>query len=503
MNNHASTILIVDDTPEGSVILQRLLATEGYQLAFANNGPEALTKAAELRPDLILLDVMMPYMNGYEVCRRLRADPVLAKVPIILVTALDDRASRLEGLEAGADDFVTKPFDQAELMARVRTITQVNRYRDLLLERAKFEWVVESTDDGYLVINQDDLILYANPQARLYLGLPTGQDTSIAEKFWPLASKRYQARPEAAWAVWPEQSSDSSSRYLMQPESALTHAFWLQVDVFPAEPGLSWIVRLRDVTKQVALQRDMRGFHEFVSHKLLTPILGMQVSLEMMARHADKLSSEEVSEMATRSLNNVKRLQGQIQDILQYLSARNLVSSPEMGFNLSLLQEVATNISADLELKAVTVFGQPGLNEVRLGLSQQVMELILREILENAKKFHPAQSPEVDISLSRLNSKEVCLRVADDGVTLTPEQLAQVWTPYYQGEKYFTGESPGMGLGLPLVASLLWEAGGRGRLYNQEKGPGVVVELIIPLAENGQTAEESTVVSKAKVKMVS
>ena len=78
---------------------------QGYHLAFARNGPEALAKAAELVPDLILLDVMMPGMDGFAVCRHLRADPLLAKVPVIMVTALDDRDPRLQGIEAGADDF--------------------------------------------------------------------------------------------------------------------------------------------------------------------------------------------------------------------------------------------------------------------------------------------------------------------------------------------------------------------------------------------------------------
>ncbi|MEM7345954.1 MAG: response regulator, partial [Chloroflexota bacterium] len=116
-----STILIVDDESTGRELLDRLLRSEGYQLGFANDGKEALEKANELIPDLILLDVMMPGMDGFEVCRRLRADPVLAEVPIIIITALDQEKDYIEGLELGADDFLTKPFNQVELLARVNT----------------------------------------------------------------------------------------------------------------------------------------------------------------------------------------------------------------------------------------------------------------------------------------------------------------------------------------------------------------------------------------------
>lgn len=135
--NPTSTILIVDDEPMSSKTLAGILRSQDYQIVFASDGREALKKAAEIAPDLILLDVMLPEMDGFEVCRHLRGDPVLAEVPIILVTALDDRDSRVQGMEAGADDFVTKPIDRVELRARVRTITRLNRYRRLLMERTQ------------------------------------------------------------------------------------------------------------------------------------------------------------------------------------------------------------------------------------------------------------------------------------------------------------------------------------------------------------------------------
>ncbi|MEE8392526.1 MAG: GAF domain-containing protein [Anaerolineae bacterium] len=139
-----STILIADDELLSRDLMEALLSQEGYNLAFARNGTEALAKAIELTPDLILLDVMMPGMDGFEICRRLRADPLLATVPIIMITALNDRNSRSQGIEAGADDFISKPFDHAELLARVRTIVRLNRYH-LLREQAKFKQLYQAT----------------------------------------------------------------------------------------------------------------------------------------------------------------------------------------------------------------------------------------------------------------------------------------------------------------------------------------------------------------------
>jgi putative two-component system response regulator len=132
-------ILIVDDDQNSRMLLRALLQPQGYTLSFATNGPEALQQAASATLDLVLLDVMMPDMDGFTVCERLRSDPRTAEVPIIMVTALDDRTSRVRGIEAGADDFLSKPIDRVELRARVRTITRINRYRLLLDERRRSE----------------------------------------------------------------------------------------------------------------------------------------------------------------------------------------------------------------------------------------------------------------------------------------------------------------------------------------------------------------------------
>jgi len=130
-----SIILIVDDNITARETLIAMLENRDYQLETATDGFQALQILHSLQPDLILLDVMMPGMDGFEVCRRIRATPQLAELPIIILTALDDRASLLHGLEAGADDFLSKPVDRYELQARVATVLRLNRYRKLMEQR--------------------------------------------------------------------------------------------------------------------------------------------------------------------------------------------------------------------------------------------------------------------------------------------------------------------------------------------------------------------------------
>jgi pilus assembly protein CpaE len=115
-------ILVVDDSPFNLKIITASLSPSGYELITANNGREALERADAIQPDLIILDVMMPDLDGYEVCRRLRRKPTMAHRPIMMLTAQDSLEERINGLEAGADDYMSKPFEAAELQARVKAL---------------------------------------------------------------------------------------------------------------------------------------------------------------------------------------------------------------------------------------------------------------------------------------------------------------------------------------------------------------------------------------------
>ena len=128
--HHPPRILIVDDNEANRDILSARLAPHGYEIMQAADGEEALAAAREKAPDLILLDVMMPKIDGIEVCRRLKQDAELPFMPIILVTARADTRDVVTGLEAGADEYLTKPIDQSALVARVRSVLRLKELHD-------------------------------------------------------------------------------------------------------------------------------------------------------------------------------------------------------------------------------------------------------------------------------------------------------------------------------------------------------------------------------------
>ena len=125
----SAKILVVDDNPRNIKLLAELLKAENHEVITAESGEAALKLVAAEKPDLVLLDVMMPGMNGYEVCQAIRADPATAILPVVLVTALDPQ-ERVKGLQAGADDFLTKPVNQPELLARVRSLLRIKSLYD-------------------------------------------------------------------------------------------------------------------------------------------------------------------------------------------------------------------------------------------------------------------------------------------------------------------------------------------------------------------------------------
>lgn len=126
------TILIVDDVPSNARLLERHLTCEGYRVCFAEDGAKALEQVSHEQPDLILMDVMMPTLNGFDTCRLLKNDPATRLIPVVLVTALQDTRDRVSAMNAGADDFLSKPVNGAELTARVRSLLRIKRYTDEL-----------------------------------------------------------------------------------------------------------------------------------------------------------------------------------------------------------------------------------------------------------------------------------------------------------------------------------------------------------------------------------
>jgi two-component system cell cycle response regulator len=483
-----STVLIVDDDVAGQEALEATLTGQGYELLYASSGPEALAMAGHCLPDVILLDVMMPGMDGFEVCRRLRSDPALAEVPVVMITALDDRQALLDGLGAGADDFISKPFDRLEVRARVRTTVRLNRFHRLLEERANVQALMEQAQDGYVIVGADDKLLYANAPAKQYLGLPLNAPLHADLHFMVQVVEMYSREPEYLWAGWPTPSTSADSPlYLIRPESADRAGLWLAVECLDPPGGsvTKHLICLRDVTAKITAQQNLWSFHFSIMHKLSTPLSLVVTSLELLTLKEAEFSRPNMLSLISTAHRNSLRLQTAIQDVLEYLELPRLAESPE-GYSLDRLPVAIAQAVAELGLDNVDLDLPSPLAQCCLPLAAHAVELIVRELLVNAQKFHPSHRPSVKITTFQPNTDQIGLRIVDDAIGVPPEKLSWIWSPYYQVERNFTGQVPGMGLGLSMVATLIWGVGGTCTANNRSDGPGLVVELVLPgLAASG------------------
>ncbi len=382
------------------------------------------------------------------------------------------------------------------MLAVITDITERKRAMMALeAERARFKWIVEQSRDGYVMLDAAGNVRYANPQACLYLGRhPDERDCQADDRdFLTLARRQYQLEPTDAWANWPQPLPEDagSPRYLVRSETPNSGTFWLQVDTTESDitddlEGETYLLRLRDVTSEIVTRNHMWTFESLINYKLRTPLGQLTGFLELLETDLPELTQEEIMADLSEARHSAMRLQEKIMDILQYLDTMTRTrqeTQQEGACELSHVAEIVEQITQELQLDAVKVaYEDLDAAEAILPITCRAAELILWELCENAKKFHPDQTPTIEIRFSSA-PEGIRVQVIDDGVHLQPDQLSKVWHPYYQAEPRFTGEVPGMGLGLAVVSSLVWGLGGARTAYNREDQPGLVIDLMLPIED--------------------
>ena len=307
MNPTAATILIVDDEAANRKLLEALLRPEGYLTMSAGSGEQALSLVAQRPPDLILLDVMMPGLNGYEVARKLKANTLTSAIPIIMVTALIDRAVRLAGLDAGAEDFLEKPVDRAELWLRVRNLLRLKALADLLQDHSSILEKEVAARTGEL--NASELRfrqMAENIRDVFFLREATGNRVLYVsrayEEIWGRSCESLYLDPDS-WdeATHPDDRAAAeekrrngmlSGRYevehrIIRPEGAIR---WIESRVFPVYDEANRIVRFAGVAKDVTERREAQDRIAYLN-RVYAMLSGIN-ALIVRARDRDELFKE-------------------------------------------------------------------------------------------------------------------------------------------------------------------------------------------------------------------
>jgi CheY-like chemotaxis protein len=263
-------ILVVDDQFQNIELLEAYLVGQGYEIVKAASGQEALEKLIHNQIDLVLLDVMMPGMSGIEVLEKLRADEKTRLIPVVMVTALKETEDKVKALESGCDDFISKPVDKVELLARVKSILKISYYLRQLNEEEKFKTVVDKISDGIAICSPDYLIKDSNAAILNYLNITEPVNVNLVEMLF----KNYSV------SINKEKLVDLTIAHktfdIVRQKSETKEALYLEVnlDLIKNSTGelLSVVFILRDVTAARSEELLKHDTLTLISHKLRTPL---------------------------------------------------------------------------------------------------------------------------------------------------------------------------------------------------------------------------------------
>ena len=284
-------ILVVDDQPQNIELLEAHLVPQGYEIVKAASGEEALEKLLHNQIDLVLLDVMMPKMSGIEVLEKLRADEKTKAIPVVMVTVLKDTEDKVKALEAGCDDFISKPFDKVELLARVKSILKISYYRRQLEEKEKFKAVVDKVSDGIAICSPDYLIKDSNEAILKYLNITDPANVNFVETLF--ANYSVSINKEALMNL----AITHKTFDIVRQKTDSTEALYLEVNlnVIKNSAGelLSIVFILRDVTAARTEEFLKQDTLTLISHKLRTPLGVISGNLSLLQDGSYGLLNEE------------------------------------------------------------------------------------------------------------------------------------------------------------------------------------------------------------------
>jgi DNA-binding response OmpR family regulator len=485
--NSESTILVVDDNLGARRSIEALLTQENYRFLLADSGAYALQLLEAHSPDVILLDVMMPSMNGFEVCQRIRQIPRISEVPIIMITALDDEESMIQGIDAGADDFLSKPISKIELRSRIRSILRLNRFRKLCDERQKFELVVAQSHRGYLVIDKHFHILSSNSSAQKILQLSV-PDPEIRNHFFDTVKRNYAIQPSDIEKVMAEEVDPSAIDPFVLVRSAQEGraAKWIRVtlqELGPSQDG-QYFLQLEDISDRIVSFQEKHTFSRMITHKLLTPLNAIKAAHQLLDPQETK--PERLAQVQQIQKRGIDRLEYDIHSILNFLeaerSSHNDLTATEAHSHINLVAQ-----SSPFQFD-VNVEGQLLASDC-IHISSHAFDACLREIVENAIKFHRGASVSIKCDLRKCEeTNQLLVTFQNNSYSLSKDELANAWKPYWQADRYVTGEIPGMGLGLSLIAANIWTAGGTCKIENHAPADGVQLTLAFPILSQAPRA---------------
>jgi len=505
-------ILIVDDERQNRQLLTVMLTPEGFDLRTAASGEEALAMVAEQPPDLILLDIMMPGMDGYQVTGRIKANLATRNIPVIMITALDDREARMHGLSAGAEDFLTKPVDRAELCVRVRNLLRLKAYGDY---HDKYSQMLEDEVGSRTADLIDSERLYRStfetaPVGIVHVGLD-GQWLRVNQRLCDLLSysRDELQQPEVQHRAQSDDVAGEADALRRMAEGTLDRHVvdekryrrrdgsfvWARVNmsVHRDAAGLSqhFISVIEDITERRTLEAQVRQANKMdaigrlasgVAHdfnNLLTVILGFAE----LATSDDTISPQHANELG-EIIKAAQRATGLTKQLLAF-SRQQVLHAVPLDVN-ELITEMTGMLGRLIgEHIHVTLALAPKLSLALADRGQ--LEQVVMNLVVNARDAMPdggsvtIETADVDLENSSfheeliMKGQYVMLAITDTGSGMSKETQRRLFEPFFTTKETGTGT----GLGLSTTYGIVKQSKGYIWVYS-EPGRGTTFKVYLP-----------------------
>jgi PAS domain S-box-containing protein len=485
----APRILIVDDDTASIHILRHTLAAMG-DLHFAKSGEEALSLAARIAPDLILLDAHMPGIDGFDVCRSLKAEPKYRHVPVAFVTRFSDPRYEMRALDLGAADFIAKPYTAAILQARVRNLLDLKRRTDAELAAVREHWrrvgdarvadIVAAASDAIVTCDAEGKVVLINASACRMFGVQHEQ--AIESKVSLLLGLDLPLE---------SQEQDKPLRTTLTRGDGEIFPVAMTVSSIGEGPDCLTTVMLRDIGDQERLEAESRSRIEaetagrtktlmmsYIAHEMGNPLNGLLGFADLMVGDAGAPLPPAQARRLQHIVTSGRHLQGLMRDVMDIgrFETGNMKMDLRVVDANRCVQEAVSAVSAQAEQAGVTLSGAPPSLSAGVLADGDRLHQCLVNLLTNAVKYNrPGGWARIELVT---DAQHVGFVVRDNGLGLKPTQLERLFEPFNRlGREQ--EPMPGAGLGLVITRQLVQAMNGQLRVES-EPGQGSSFSIELP-----------------------
>jgi signal transduction histidine kinase len=503
-------VLLADDNADMRGYFGTLLSPD-YQLETAADGEAALQAARRSRPEVIISDVMMPRLDGFGLIKALRADAALRDIPVILVSARAGEESRIEGLDAGADDYLVKPFSARELLARVGAIIERTRLHARVLDEQRraraaaqlrseqFQTLVDEAPMGVFLVDSELRIREVNPTARPGFGVPDpiGVDfRDIVRTHWgsdyaeELIAAFERTLQTGVPVYMPERVEKRADRQTIE-------AYEWRISRIPLpEGGYGVVSYFRDISAQVrarvALETADRQKDEFLAmlaHELRNPLAPIRMASELLKRtsHPDDRAQTAI-DIVKRQVNHLTRLVDDLLDISRITRARIDLRREDVALADIIAQALET-VEPMLRDKQHSVTTTTGMETLIVNGDPARLVQCVANLLTNATKYTDERG-QIQIE-ARAEGDAAVISVRDNGTGIAPDLLPHIFDLFVQSKRTLDRAQGGLGIGLSVVKRLIEMHGGTVSASSAGVGQGATFTIRLPRVVRATVAAES------------